>query len=58
LMMVILKRCCRALPYLWVAGAIGGPMGVISTVDLSPSYICSMTDILRTVKRATLYWQK
>jgi hypothetical protein len=34
-MMVILKML-QALPYLWVAGAIGGPMGMIGhKVDLS-----------------------
>jgi hypothetical protein len=46
LMMVILKML-QSVPYLWVAGAIGGPMGMIGhKVDLSPiTSASSMTDM-------------
>jgi hypothetical protein len=48
-MMVILKMLQSVT---WVAGAIGGPMGMIGhKVDLSPiTSASSMTDILWTVE--------
>jgi hypothetical protein len=44
----------QSVTYLWVAGAIGGPMGMIGhKVDLSLLHLHSMTDILMDERRAT-----
>jgi hypothetical protein len=54
-MMVILKML-QSVTLLWVAGAIGGPMGMIGhKVDLSPiTSASSMTDILMDGRKEEL----